>query len=450
MTNIDKIFSITKGDVVSFVGAGGKTSLITAFAQSLRERFSVAITTTTHMHPVNNSRFQNHLLDNNNSFNTLENLKNKSQIPVFFSSLDSDGKGLPPVAKDIKAIASLFDIVLVEADGARGKSLKIPRAHEPAVPDCSKKVILVVGMDILGKKISDDLVFHPELFKDKGMDSETLITWQVLRDILYASDSYLAKLQGKDIFLALNKSDLVDESATQSAQLMYHENIKSIILSSVTTDGLKSEEVNNSKTPVIGILLAAGQSVRYGSPKLIDTFRSQPLFWHSFKAANGSKLDKLIVVVGEIGDELIKMASNIPDNRAEFIRNPQPSKGMLSSIKIALEKVMRAYPGSAVMIMLADMPYVTSDLINTVLRAFHDSAAPVSSPFIDGRNAHPVIFHPVMFPELLNLKSERGGKEIIMSHPDMINKIMLSSPDSQYDIDTKSDSKGANYHAEIL
>jgi len=450
MADSNKIFAINKGDVISFVGAGGKTSLITALALSLRKEFSVAITTTTHMCPADDKRFLNHLFNNDKFIATLNNLKEGNRIPVFFSSIDSEGKGLPPTSKDIQTIASLFDVVLIEADGARGKSIKFPRVHEPVVPDLSRKVVLVAGLDILGKKISDDLVFHPELFKDKGWDSETVITWQVLRNILYSSNSYLDKLQGKDVFLVLNKSDLIDESITQSAQLIYHENIKSIILSSVTADGLKLEQIDNSGMSVIGILLAAGRSLRYGSPKLTDTFHSRPLFLHSFKSANESNLDKLIVVTGETGNELIKMAHNIPNNRAEFIRNPQSAKGISSSIKIALGKIMKSNPNAAIMIMLADMPYVTSELINNVLGEFRNSSASISAPFIEGRNAHPVIFHHLLFPELLKLEGDHGGKEIIMEHIDWVKKIPLASVSSQIDIDTVSDLKGAIYHDTIL
>jgi len=450
MINTDKIFKIIKGDVISFVGAGGKTSLITALALSLRKRFSIAITTTTHMYPVNDEQFQNHMFNNDNSSAALNNLIKNNRIPVFFSSIDSEGKGLPPTIKDIQTISSLFDIVLIEADGARGKSLKIPRAHEPVVPDFSKKVFLVIGLDILEKKISDNLVFHPELFNDKGLNSKIIITWQALRNILYSPDSYLDKLKGKDIFLVLNKSDLVDESVKQSARMMYHESIKSIILSSTITSELKLEEVTNSNTPVTGILLAAGRSIRYGSPKLLDTFNSQPLFLHSFKAANESKLDKLLVVVGETGNELIQTAQKIPNNRAHFIRNHQSADGISSSIKAALKETIKNDPNSAVMIMLADMPYINAGLINDVLNEFRNSVAPISAPFTHGRNAHPVIFHPLMFPELLKLRGDHGGKEIIISHLDMVKKITLASPSSQLDIDTVLDSKGAIYHDKIL
>lgn len=462
MSNANKIFAISKGDVISFVGAGGKTSLINSLAVSIRRHFSIAITTTTHMYPVSDKRFQNHLFNNDNSLTTLNNLKDGNRIPVFFSSLDSESKGLPPASKDFQNITALFDVVLIEADGARGKLLKFPRPHEPVVPDFSKKVVLVVGLDILGKKISDNLVFHPELFKDKGWNPETIVTWQILRDVLYSPDSYLDKLQGKDIFLALNKSDSIDELTKQYARLMYHENIKSIILSSTKSDKLKLEQVDNSEIPLVGILLAAGQSVRYGSPKLTDTFQSKPLFLHSLKSSNESNLDKLIVVTGEMNNELMKLSHKIPNSRAEFVRNPTPSKGISSSIKIALNKIIQKYPGSAVMIMLADMPCITSDLINKVLEAFRNSATPITAPFIDGpperpdlpgragRNAHPVIFHPLMFPELLKLEGDHGGKEIIMSHLDMVKKIKLTSPSSQLDIDTVLDSKGVNYHDKIL
>ena len=143
------VFTAHKGDVISFVGAGGKTSLIKALASALKPHFSVAITTTTHMYPIENLLFENHLL--NNKRTNLNNISNNSRIPVFFSTLNAEGKGLPPCLEDFETITMTFDIVLIEADGARGKSLKLPRAHEPVVPENSNKVVLVIGLDIFGK-----------------------------------------------------------------------------------------------------------------------------------------------------------------------------------------------------------------------------------------------------------------------------------------------------------
>jgi len=54
------------------------------------------------------------------------------------------------------------DNVLVEADGARGRSLKAPAEHEPVVPPAATLVVAVVGMDVLGKPLGDRVVHRAD------------------------------------------------------------------------------------------------------------------------------------------------------------------------------------------------------------------------------------------------------------------------------------------------
>jgi probable selenium-dependent hydroxylase accessory protein YqeC len=60
------------------------------------------------------------------------------------------------------ALRSRADLVLVEADGARGRSLKAPAAHEPVVPPASDVVVVVAGLDALGAALDAGLVHRLE------------------------------------------------------------------------------------------------------------------------------------------------------------------------------------------------------------------------------------------------------------------------------------------------
>ena len=70
--------------------------------------------------------------------------------------------GVEPASID--AVADLFDIVIVEADGSRGLPVKAPAPHEPVVPASSAVVIGVVGLDALGMPMDESVVHRPELF----------------------------------------------------------------------------------------------------------------------------------------------------------------------------------------------------------------------------------------------------------------------------------------------
>jgi probable selenium-dependent hydroxylase accessory protein YqeC len=76
----------------------------------------------------------------------------------------STGKllGLAPEAVDILAASSLANRIFVEADGARGKSIKAPADHEPVIPRSTDMVIGVVGAEALGAPMDEMDVFRPE------------------------------------------------------------------------------------------------------------------------------------------------------------------------------------------------------------------------------------------------------------------------------------------------
>jgi probable selenium-dependent hydroxylase accessory protein YqeC len=150
--------------LVALVGAGGKTSLMVAMAaHAVAAGETVILTTTTKLAadtkvPV----FWDGL---------------KSSLPVIKARLSRDGSltlvrdrdtstgkllGLAPEAVDLLAASSLADRIFVEADGARGKSIKAPADHEPVIPRSTDLVIGIVGAEALGAPMDETHVFRPE------------------------------------------------------------------------------------------------------------------------------------------------------------------------------------------------------------------------------------------------------------------------------------------------
>ncbi len=128
--------------VISFVGAGGKTSCMLELARNLAAQGKkVLVTTTTHMeHPLN--------LDKSGCVDAsveeiLEQLK-KNGFVIAGSRAEQPGKikGLPvSVWEQVKKKA---DVILVEADGAKRFPMKVPGNQEPVIPkECTH--ILVKG-----------------------------------------------------------------------------------------------------------------------------------------------------------------------------------------------------------------------------------------------------------------------------------------------------------------
>ena len=86
-----------------------------------------------------------------------------------------DGKLTALESEDVAELGSMYDLVLIEADGSKGKPLKYPAEYEPVIPSFSDHVIVVAGLDALSGRV-DEQIFRWELFgKATGLASLRMI-----------------------------------------------------------------------------------------------------------------------------------------------------------------------------------------------------------------------------------------------------------------------------------
>ena len=146
------------------VGAGGKTTLVYRLAAEARALgWRVLVTTTTHMgtqpEAVTGPVFVE--ADGEVDGALREALALHGIATLLGRRVRPDKlQGIPPERVD--ALAGLADLVLVEADGARGRSLKVPAEHEPVVPSSTTLVVVVAALDALGAPLSPDHVHRVE------------------------------------------------------------------------------------------------------------------------------------------------------------------------------------------------------------------------------------------------------------------------------------------------
>ena len=131
--------------MISFVGAGGKTTFIYAMAEELKEMgYRVIITTTTHMAKPEHDFRECPLIS---ALNPGESITVGTDC--------KNGKIAGPHGTDVKDLLSKADVVLVEADGSRRKPLKVPAAHEPVIPKGTDLLIGVLGYNSVGNTIEE-------------------------------------------------------------------------------------------------------------------------------------------------------------------------------------------------------------------------------------------------------------------------------------------------------
>jgi len=433
LLSLTKSLELSDGDVFSFVGAGGKSSLIFTLARELQSKEfqkKVAITTTTKMALAQFTEEHQLIQINELSKEKLESTWAWGKIPVVYSSILND-KIVGIEEKCVEELSKIASIVLVEADGARGMSFKHPRAYEPVVPECSNKMAIVIGLDAFNSRI-EKVCFHPEQISKYFEDG--ILKLGSLRTLLYSDDGYLkCRRENRKIFLLVNKSDVAEEQphAYLQCKMLYHPQIDKIFLTSAKNNSAKV--VNNMADSIGGIILAAGMSKRFGKNKLIAKVNSKMVLQHVIDACEKSKLDRIYIVVGH---EAEKILSEMRTERCEFVKNEDYQMGMSTSLICGLRKAERL---DAVMFILGDQPFVTHEVIDTLIEKYKQSCAQICVPYCKGIRRNPVIFSKPMFDKLYMVKGDKGARDVIDMNKELTYVTEFESEINFADVDTLDD-----------
>jgi len=161
-------FSLEEREVISLVGGGGKTSLLFALGKELSfKKKGILLTTTTKIRePVPSPSFGLFVSDRLSEVREWIT-RNFDRFPflVVAQRRLPDGKlgGIDP--QWVRELSSLPELkmIVIEADGAAGRSLKAPRDNEPVIAENTSLLIPVVGIDALGRPLNEEHVFRSEI-----------------------------------------------------------------------------------------------------------------------------------------------------------------------------------------------------------------------------------------------------------------------------------------------
>lgn len=212
----------------------------------------------------------------------------------------------------------------------------------------------------------------------------------------------------------------------------------------------KSVSPSNPPQKVAGLILAAGMGTRMGRPKQLlpvpvsprggqeEKVVWTPLIRRILQEAISSRLHHVVVVLGHKGQETLDSISDLlePD-KVSVIYNREYEKGLGKSIRTGLEFLKGDYDHA--MILLADMIHIDRGLIDSFLKAYLDSGAPLGAVRIEGRRSHPVIFSRRLFQELSSLEGDLGGRALFHKYSSLV--FLWNAPPGliELDIDTPED-----------
>ena len=187
---------------------------------------------------------------------------------------------------------------------------------------------------------------------------------------------------------------------------------------------------------VVGVVLAAGASTRFGSQKLLADLGGRPVLQHVLDAVDAADLDDVVVVVGD-AHEATERA--LAWRRQRRVVNPRPQDGLSSSLRVGLAAVAADDPAvDAAIVLLGDQPAVRPEAIRAVILAAEAS----DRPFVRARYArdgapNPVLVRREAWPEAAALEGDRGLGPLLAARPDRVLAVDVDGANP--DVDTPAD-----------
>lgn len=410
--NLASAAGIRIGERVAFVGAGGKTSSIFTLARELPP--PVLITTTTHL-----GAWQSNLADEHLVIHSRGDLRatyfHESRESILVTGPEDGSQRLSGL--DDKSLEKLRTIakdrhytLLIEADGARQRPLKAPAAHEPRIPPWVDQVIVVAGMGGLGKPLTNDWVHRPEIFSkiaDLSMGERIQVEHlvRVLRSVQGGCKG-IPMNSSRILFLNQAEGAVLKAKAARIAEDL-SSTYRRVVIGTIDQAGQRSS-VFSARSRIAGVILAAGGSERFGTPKQVLKWRGEPFIRHMALNALEAGLSPLMAVTGA-NRELIE--ASICDLPLKIVQNPAWETGQSSSMQAGLKALPPDCEG--VIFLLADQPQVSPILIRRLIERFWENRSLVTAPLTDSGRANPVLFDKETFSALMDVEGDRGGRAIL-------------------------------------
>lgn len=180
------------------------------------------------------------------------------------------------------------------------------------------------------------------------------------------------------------------------------------------------------------VVPAAGQSTRFGSRKLIADLGGLPLLERTLASLLQARIGRVVVVVRD-GDAFEGVPS-LADTRVTTAVNPDPDRGMFSSIQAGLAIA----GGDVVLVLPADMPFVPASAIVAVAARAAETGS-VVVPVHDGRKGHPIAIPRGLCDRLLTLPPTTTLKDALAGFGVSTIRLEIGESGILRDVDVPAD-----------
>jgi molybdenum cofactor cytidylyltransferase len=437
--NFREAFGIEKGDVVAFIGAGGKTSLMVGIGYELAEAGWRVLATTTARMPEEQLGLVPAALPVSTDPAKISRALTQNKFVLLYDRIVRGiaiGPSPDVVARMLDVVDS--DVMLVEADYAANLPVKAPRSGEPAIPPGTSLVIPVASFAAVGQPLDDRHVYNAQAMIERcsfpeGAPIKPSWIAQVVRDSDLGMSGVPPHVRTVAFF---NQSPMTPYNRVRAriaAKIaLRHSSLQAVALGEVR--GL--EPVREVQRPVGAIVLAAGMSSRMGEHKLLLPWRdNRTIIEHIVEQLIKSRVDPIVVVTGHQAKEV---KAKLDQWDVQVVHNKTYQSGdMLTSLKVGLAALPEST--TAALLVLGDQPSLQPKVINKVLLAYAEHQHDLVIPSYQMRRGHPVLLGRRYWADLKALPNSATPRQLYDMHADRIHYVNVDNDSILRDIDTKQD-----------
>ena len=195
------------------------------------------------------------------------------------------------------------------------------------------------------------------------------------------------------------------------------------------------------------IILAAGSSSRMGAGqyKLLLPLDDRPVLAHVIDATLASQARPILIVLGHNANQVrMQIATYTEHPDITLIENADYLQGMSTSMRSGLQTIIshgyRKFKTwqavDSALILLGDQPLITPRIIDTLISTWQTTGKRIVAPLYEGKRGNPILFAASLFPELLEVSGDEGGRSVVERHRLELGTVELGDAMASYDVDT--------------